>query len=192
MAGRTKPVNESVIPPPKNERPDDLVMDALTPVKMDDGQEVQLTRRQLMFVTYYLENLDDKDAAIKAGYAPAYSTELLRNPNVSQVILNRVAKRNANSEITADNVEAKLWEIANGNINGKFNAEIEPKDRIAALKILHATRGGAKVKGGEKSSLVLNIDLGDGKMVTWSDAEKRIEDEIVEAEAKVVENETRE
>ena len=87
--------------------------------KKEDGGK--LTPRQSRFVDEYLIDLNGTQAAIRSGYAKGSadvaSARLLANDRVMSVIRDRQKARQERTEITADMVLKRWWEIANADPN---------------------------------------------------------------------------
>ncbi len=86
------------------------------PEKTGDGQEVtDLTPRQNRFVSEYLIDLNATQAAIRAGYAPGsarqHACRLLARDNIKKAVSMAMAKRQARTELTADEVIEDLREL---------------------------------------------------------------------------------
>lgn len=74
---------------------------------------MELNPRQLRFVDEYLKDLNGTQAAIRAGYATkgadVRASQLLALDKVRKLVDERMAKRTARTEITADKVLRLLW-----------------------------------------------------------------------------------
>ena len=74
-----------------------------------------LTARQRRFVDEYLVDLNATQAAIRAGYAPSgarqHACRLLARENVKKAVSDAMEKRQARTELTADEVIADLREL---------------------------------------------------------------------------------
>ncbi len=86
------------------------------PEKTGDGKEVtDLTPRQNRFVSEYLIDLNATQAAIRAGYAPGsarqHACRLLARDNIKKAVSMAMAKRQARTELTADEVIEDLREL---------------------------------------------------------------------------------
>ncbi|WP_339119187.1 terminase small subunit [Halomonas sp. BMC6] len=79
-------------------------------------EAVALTARQSRFVDEYLIDLNAKQAAIRAGYAErsaeVTASRLLSNAKVAAAIQERMGARSERTDITADKVLQRWWEIA--------------------------------------------------------------------------------
>lgn len=79
-------------------------------------EAVALTARQSRFVDEYLVDLNATQAAIRAGYskktAGRTAHENLKKPEIERAIHERMHKRAKRTEITADMVLKRWWEIA--------------------------------------------------------------------------------
>lgn len=75
-----------------------------------------LTAKQQRFIEEYLIDLNAKQAAIRAGYAPrsaeVVGTQVLRNPKVSREVAKAIAERSRRTGITQDRVLRELARIA--------------------------------------------------------------------------------
>lgn len=80
-----------------------------------------LTRMKELFVKEYLIDLNAKQAAIRAGYSPKtaenQASRLLSTVKVQEAIQKAMNKRSAKTEITAEMVLSRWWEIATANPN---------------------------------------------------------------------------
>lgn len=80
-----------------------------------------LTPKQQKFVEEYLVDLNATQAAIRAGYAEntarVVGAENLTKPAVAAAIAAARSERSARTEITADKVLQRWWEIANADVN---------------------------------------------------------------------------
>lgn len=80
-----------------------------------------LSPKRAEFVRQYLVDLNGTQAAIRAGYAPRSASQqaddLLRNPQVAAAVKEAMDERAARTEITADLVLKRWWDIANANVN---------------------------------------------------------------------------
>lgn len=74
----------------------------------------ELTNKQKAFVREYLKDCNGAQAAIRAGYAPAYADRqaylLLENPRVAEAVKKAQDKRAAKAEVTAEFVLRRLLE----------------------------------------------------------------------------------
>ena len=81
----------------------------------------KLTPKQQRFVEEYLCDLNATQAAIRAGYsaktAEVIGHENLRKPNIQSEIDKVLANRSARTEITADKVLKRWWDIATADPN---------------------------------------------------------------------------
>lgn len=72
--------------------------------------------RQAIFVREYLVDLNGRQAAIRAGYAPGSArftaSELLARPAVQEAVAKAMVERATRTGITADRVLERLWGIA--------------------------------------------------------------------------------
>ena len=75
----------------------------------------KLTKRQQRFVDEYLIDLNATQAAIRAGYAPGsarqHACRLLARDNIKKAVSMAMAKRQARTELTADEVIEDLREL---------------------------------------------------------------------------------
>jgi phage terminase small subunit len=82
--------------------------------------EKPLNDMQKKFALEYIVDLNGKQAAIRAGYsektAQEQASRLLSNVKVQNEIQKQMDKRSARTEITADKVLNKLYDIANSDI----------------------------------------------------------------------------
>jgi len=82
---------------------------------------VALTPKQKAFVENYLIDLNATQSAIRAGYsskrASEISYQLLRKTTVQKAIEGAMTKRSARTEITADMVLQRWWDIATADPN---------------------------------------------------------------------------
>jgi phage terminase small subunit len=80
-----------------------------------------LTARQRLFVNEYLIDFNATQAAIRAKYsaktASRIGPELLGKTCVSEAISNAMKERGRRTEITADMVLRRWWELANADVN---------------------------------------------------------------------------
>ncbi|SDG47854.1 terminase small subunit [Desulfosporosinus hippei] len=81
----------------------------------------KLTAKQKKFITEYLIDLNATQAAIRAGYSPktSYSIgqENLKKPEIQNAIQKAKEKRAERTEITADMVLQRWWDIATADPN---------------------------------------------------------------------------
>lgn len=97
----------------------------------------QLSRRQLLFVHHYLESLNARDAARKAGYSDVQperqGVRLLRNPSIKSYIARKL------DEVLDDRTELvkakvlKLWETIAFDKIEKVHA-LDPREVSNMLK----------------------------------------------------------
>lgn len=84
-----------------------------------EPDESNLNRRRAEFVRQYLIDLNGRQAAIRAGYSPdtarSIAHELLATDEVRAAVDKAMAERAARTEITADAVLKKWWDIANAD-----------------------------------------------------------------------------
>lgn len=84
-----------------------------------------LNEQQRRFVAEYLIDLNGKQAAIRAGYAPktaeSQASRLLSHVKVAEEIRNAAAKREERTVITADVVLSEFLRIARVDISGAFD-----------------------------------------------------------------------
>ncbi len=80
-----------------------------------------LAAKQKLFVQEFLIDANAKQAAIRAGYSPKtaeqQASRLLSNVKVQEAISAAQSKRAARTEITADMVLQRWWDIATANPN---------------------------------------------------------------------------
>lgn len=80
-----------------------------------------LAAKQKLFVQEFLIDANGKQAAIRAGYSPKtaeqQASRLLSNVKVQEAISAAQSKRAARTEITADMVLQRWWDIATANPN---------------------------------------------------------------------------
>ncbi|PUA41424.1 terminase small subunit [Pseudomonas protegens] len=80
-----------------------------------------LTAKQQRFVLEYLDDLNQTQAAIRAGFsakrAKDYASQLMRREDVAQAIQDAMAERSKRTEITKDMVLARYWMIATADPN---------------------------------------------------------------------------
>lgn len=80
-----------------------------------------LTPKQKCFVEEYLIDLNQTQAAIRAGYSEKTANEqasrLLANVNIQAAIKEAMAERSKRTQITADMVLQRWWEISNVDVN---------------------------------------------------------------------------
>lgn len=80
-----------------------------------------LTPKQKCFVEEYLIDLNQTQAAIRAGYSEKTANEqasrLLANVNIKKAIEAAMAERSKRTQITADMVLQLWWEVANADAN---------------------------------------------------------------------------
>lgn len=89
---------------------------------MSDETTRKLTAKQSRFVEEYLIDLNATQAAIRAGYATTTNAdkvgpELLGKTRVAAAIAAAQAERAARTEITADAVMVRWWQIATADPN---------------------------------------------------------------------------
>lgn len=81
----------------------------------------ELTAKQRCFVEEYLVDLNATQAAIRAGYsektAEAQASRLLTKVNVQELIDELMAERSQRTEITAEKVLQRWWDIATADPN---------------------------------------------------------------------------
>jgi hypothetical protein len=96
----------------------------------------KLTPKQAAFVQEYIIDLNGSAAYRRAGYkaighaAEANASRLLRNAEVAAAIVEAQAARAQRTQVTADEVLARLWEEANGHGEDSSHSA-----RVAALKL---------------------------------------------------------
>lgn len=80
-----------------------------------------LTPKQKAFVENYLIDLNATQAAIRAGYSPktaeAIGFENLRKPKIDSEIQKAMSERSQRTEITADMVLQRWWDLATADPN---------------------------------------------------------------------------
>ena len=73
-----------------------------------------LTKRHSLFVKEYMKDLNGKQAAIRAGYAPAcadaQAAQILSLPKVRKAVDQEMERRAKKLDITAQMVLKELWE----------------------------------------------------------------------------------
>jgi phage terminase small subunit len=76
----------------------------------------ELSHRQSLFVQEYLQDLNARQAAIRAGYSGAYAKgqayTLLKNPAVQSALEQAMSRRARRTEVTVDRVVLELARIA--------------------------------------------------------------------------------
>lgn len=81
----------------------------------------ELTGQQKLFVHEYMVDLCAKQAAIRAGYSPktaeAMSSKLMAKPHIKAAIAKRMDKRTNKTDITAEKVLQRWWDIATADPN---------------------------------------------------------------------------
>jgi len=117
-----------------------------------------LTPKQAAFVSEYLIDLNGKQAALRAGYAPAnaevQASTLLSYPKVAAAVARGMAQRLARVNMTADTVLSEMATLAKSNVEhyviDNFGnvalAEGAPENAMAAIqsikkKIRHLQNG---------------------------------------------------
>lgn len=85
------------------------------------GKDAKLTPKQAAFVDEYLIDLNQTQAAIRAGYSPKTANEqacrLLANVNIQHEVSKRRLERQERTQITQDMVLNRWWQIANADPN---------------------------------------------------------------------------
>ena len=80
-----------------------------------------LKGKQLLFVKEYLIDLNATQAALRAGYSKKTAfrigAENLQKPAIQEAIQEAIADREKRTDITADKVLRRWWEIANVDVN---------------------------------------------------------------------------
>ena len=125
----------------------------------------KLTPKQQRFADEYLTDLNGKQAAIRAGYAPrsaeVAASKLLRVPKVAAAVQAGMAKRQARMELSADRVLLELLRVAmsdlsqaydkNGNLLPVQDMPEDVRRSIAGIKVFEEFEGygEARVKVGE-------------------------------------------
>ncbi|MEQ8710235.1 MAG: terminase small subunit [Rhodospirillales bacterium] len=97
-----------------------------------------LTAKQAKFVEEYCIDQNGTQAALRAGYSEktAYSiaSENLRKPEISAVILERMAEHRARCESSIDGLTRKLWDICTAAMHRNQNsAAVQAVMAIARL-----------------------------------------------------------
>lgn len=84
-----------------------------------ETEESSLARRRQAFVREYLVDLNGRQAAIRAGYSPdsarRIASDLLAIDEVRAAVDKAMAERAARTDITADKVLQRWWDIANAD-----------------------------------------------------------------------------
>lgn len=82
----------------------------------------EFTAKQQRFVAEYLVDLNATQAAIRAGYSPktakSVGAENLTKPDIQSALSEALQGRAERTEITADKVLRRWWEIATADPNG--------------------------------------------------------------------------
>jgi|GEM_PF-5667972 len=88
------------------------------------------TEKQRRFAMEYLVDGNARQAAVRAGYAESSAhvtgSRLLKDERVQKVLAQEQSRRAERLQVSADDVERRLWEIANENRS----------DRVPALALL--------------------------------------------------------
>lgn len=130
-----------------------------------------LNAKQTKFVNEYLKDLNATQAAIRAGYskktAQMQSARLMSNVMVREVLSQKMDKRSARTEISADRVLLELSRLAFLDVRKAFNKDGSLKaigdlddDTAAAVAGLDIVESNAS---GEKSGALKKIKLSDKK-----------------------------
>ena len=114
-----------------------------------------LTPKQELFVKEYLVDLNGKQAAIRAGYAPAsaevHASRMLSNAKVQEMVSEQQGKRAERLEITVDDLVRELEEArALAFATGKAGPAVQ------------ATMGKAKLLGMDKQ--LIDLTNSDGSL----------------------------
>lgn len=114
-----------------------------------------LTPKQELFVKEYLVDLNGKQAAIRAGYAPAsaevHASRMLSKAKVQEMVAEKQAKRAERLEVTVDDLIAELEEArALAFQTGKAGPAVQ------------ATMGKAKLLGMDKQ--LIDLTNSDGSL----------------------------
>jgi phage terminase small subunit len=135
----------------------------------DSTKEASLTPRQQRFVEEYPIDLNAKEAAIRAGYAPAkaqtMAVRLLRLPAVKEAVERALAARSDQARVTADRVIEAYARIAFADLRHFFDwgpegATLRPKEAlsewdagaIAEIELPGANGKGARLRLHDKKA----------------------------------------
>lgn len=87
----------------------------------------KLNEKQKRFAAEYIIDLNGTQAAIRAGYAENSAAEqasdLLRNPNIAELIQKAMDKRAVRTQVTADRVLSELARLAFSNMEDFIDPE---------------------------------------------------------------------
>ena len=151
----------------------------------------KITPRQRRFVEEYLVDLNGSKAAIRAGYgaktARAQATKLLTKGNIAVAVNAGMALRSHRTEVEAEAVLRRLWQMANFDIrklfrpDGTMKAVAELDDETASglvsLKITEIKDEDGNVTGYSKDARLIDrravlVDV--GRHLGMFDAKLRI------------------
>lgn len=102
-----------------------------------------MTRKQQLFIEYYLQSRNGSQSAKKAGYSPKtaifIARENLQKPYIKEEIDRRFKEIQERLQITDGRIIEELWKIAT-------NEKEKTCDRVSAMKELASIRGMKTVK----------------------------------------------
>ncbi|RUR52707.1 terminase small subunit [Vreelandella populi] len=143
-------------------------------------EAVALTARQSRFVDEYLIDLNAAQAYQRAGYkakgnaAETNAIRLLRNAQVKQAIQTRMSRRSERTQIDADYILHRLFEIDQMDVLDILNDDGSPKPISEWPKVWRITLSGLDI-----SRTVTNFDESTAetilKKIKWPDKLKNIE-----------------
>ncbi|MFJ5538550.1 terminase small subunit [Vreelandella titanicae] len=139
---------------------------------------VELTPKQSRFVDEYLKDLNATQAAMRAGYSQktAYRTgcDNLTKPQVAVAIQERMNRRSERTQIDADYILHRLFEIDQMDVLDILNDDGSPKPISQWPKVWRITLSGLDI-----SRTVTNFDESTAetilKKIKWPDKLKNIE-----------------
>lgn len=131
----------------------------------------RITPRQRRFVEEYLVDMNGRQAAIRAGYtattAHVQAAKMLKKDNITAAVTAGIALRSHRTEVEAEAVLRRLWQMANFDIrklfkdDGSMKAITELDDETAlgvvSIKVVELKDGDGNVRGYSKEARLVDL-----------------------------------
>lgn len=121
-----------------------------------------MTRRQERFVEEYLVDFNGAAAARRAGYEPKYAGKraslLLKEPEIRQVVQEKMARRAEKLQLRQDTVLQELKNVAFAQGSDATGAVVKMTSKLKALELLGKHLGLFEGNGGKEAEAVKIVE----------------------------------